>query len=118
MKMRGKNFKSFKDFFRIDKRKLIISIVLSVWSFFGLSILNENLWQETFFSRFLLFLVSIGFYFFSMIPYNITTLTLEDLLYPYIGSGMMIIFFVLLFVYNYVISCLVLWVYNRIRKLK
>ena len=105
-----------KDFFKSNRRKLILTIVFSVWGFFGITIFNENFWQETFFSKFLLAVASIGFQLFSIIPYNTTTLMLEDLLYPYIGSWMMLIFFVLLFVYNYVISCVIFWVYDKVVK--
>jgi len=110
--------KVIKNFFKLDKRKLILTIFFSVWGFFGVSIFNENFWNETFLSKFLLTLASIGFQFFSIIPYNTTTLILEDMLYPYMGTGMMFIFFILLLVYNYVISCVVLWVYGKIVKKK
>lgn len=105
-----------KKFFKHDKRKLILTIVFSVWGFFGLTIFNENFWDESFLSKVLFALASIGFRLFSIIPYNITTLRLEDLLYPYIGSEMMFIFFVLLLVYNYFISCFIVWIYDKSRK--
>jgi hypothetical protein len=108
--------KMIKSFFKLDKRKFVLTIVFSAYGFFGLTIFNENFWNKTFFSKFLLTIASIGLQLFSLIPYNTTTLILEDLLYRYIGTGMMFIFFVFLFVYNYVISCLVFWVYDKVRK--
>jgi hypothetical protein len=108
--------KMIKSFCKQNKRKLILTIVFSVYGFFSLTFYNENFWQETIISKFLLAVVYIGHQLFSLIPYYITTIILEDSLYPYIGTGMMFIFFVLLFVYNYVISCLVLWIYDKIRK--
>jgi len=108
--------KVIKNFFKLDKRKLILTIFFSVWGFFGISIFNENFWNETFLSKFLLALASIGFQFFSIFPYNTTTLILEDILYPYIGTSMVFIFFILLLVYNYVISYLIIWIYDKVRK--
>jgi hypothetical protein len=108
--------KKIKKFFKLEKRKLILTIVFSVWGFFGITLFNESFWNETFFSKFLLAIVSIGFEFFSMIPYNTTTLILEDLWYPSIGKGMMLIFFALLIIYNYVISCLILGIYYKVKK--
>ena len=108
--------KMIKSFCKQNKRKLILMIIFSFYGFFGLTFYNENFWQETFFSKFLLTVVSVGHQLFSLFPYYITTIILEDSLYPYIGTGMMFIFFVLLFVYNYMISCVIFWVYNKVKE--
>jgi len=100
---------NWKQFLKPDWRKIVLTIILFVWFFFGLFVVGGEGDINPVFG----IIGLIGM--FASLPFVLIMfyLPIEDILGEW---GWQILYFVLIGIYGYLLSCLIVWIYKKVKK--